>query len=172
VTTDGTCQASFGSVSFPAAPGENVITATATDAAGNTSEFSDCAVAITSAKSFYALPPCRVVDTRNAAGPYGGPALVANADRTFVFAGQCGVPVGAAAVSVNVAVTGSSAGGDLRLFAAGTALPLVSAINYNAGQTRANNAIIPLGASGDLTVHCDQASGTVHVILDVDGYFQ
>jgi hypothetical protein len=45
--------------------------------------------------------------------------------------------------TVTVALTSlSTAGGDLRIFPAGTALPLVSAINYNAGKTRANNAII------------------------------
>jgi hypothetical protein len=66
----------------------------------------------------------------------------------------------------------SDAAGDLRLYPAGTGLPLVSAINYRSGQTRANNAVTPLGAAGDLTVHVDQPSGAVHVILDVSGYFQ
>ncbi len=43
---------------------------------------------------FYTLSPCRVVDTRNPAGPQGGPALPAHASRTFTLAGQCGVPRG------------------------------------------------------------------------------
>jgi streptogramin lyase len=124
------------------------------------------------AAQFYSVAPCRVVDTRNANGPYGGPALVANVNRTFVFSGQCGIPVGAKAVVLNVATTGPTAGGDLRLFPGGSSLPLTSAINYNAGKTRANDAIIRLGAGGDLVVHVDQPSGTVHAILDVTGYFQ
>ncbi len=33
--------------------------------------------------SFYTVAPCRVFDTRNAAGPYGGPALAAGVSRTF-----------------------------------------------------------------------------------------
>ena len=169
VTTDGSCNASF-NVTLPVAVGANyVVTATATPTAGDTSEFSTC---IPLPSQFHSLTPCRVVDTRNPSGPYGGPSLVANADRTFVFAGQCGVPANASAVTLNVAVTLSSAGGDLRIFPAGAALPLVSAINYNAGKTRANNAIINLGAAGDLTVHCDQPSGTTDVILDVTGYYQ
>jgi len=45
-------------------------------------------------------------------------------------------------------------------------------MNWRPGQTRANNAVISLGASGDITVHVDQASGTVHFIIDVNGYFQ
>jgi hypothetical protein len=147
----------------------NVLTATATDPGGNTSEFSKC---LTLPSKFHTLAPCRVVDTRTPNGPYGGPALVANADRTFVLAGQCGVPATASAVVLNIAVTGSTAGGDLRLYPAGSPLPLTSAINYKAGQTRADNAVILLGANGDLAVHLDQPSGTVHVILDVDGYFE
>ena len=122
--------------------------------------------------SFYTLTPCRVADTRNPVGPYGGPALAANADRTFVIGGQCGIPSTAAAVSLNFTVTQPTAQGDLRALAAGVGLPLVSTMNWRAGQTRANNAIVSLGPSGDIVVHVDQASGTVHFIIDVNGYFQ
>jgi hypothetical protein len=51
-------------------------------------------------------------------------------------------------------------------------LPLVSTINYSPGQTRANNAIAVLSASGALTVQCDQAGGTTELIIDVNGYFK
>ncbi|MGH9369780.1 MAG: hypothetical protein ACRD3M_19180, partial [Thermoanaerobaculia bacterium] len=74
--------------------------------------------------------------------------------------------------SVNVTVTQPSAAGDLRLFPSGAPLPLASTINYSGGQTRANNATATLGASGSLSVKCDQSSGTVQLILDVNGYFQ
>ena len=124
------------------------------------------------AAQFYTVTPCRVADTRNPTGPYGGPALAANSDRTFVVGGQCGVPSTAKAVSVNVSVTQGSAPGNLRLYAGGTALPNATAINYRAGQTRANNAFAPLGTAGALAVRCDQTSGNVQVIIDVNGYFQ
>ena len=55
---------------------------------------------------------------------------------------------------------------------AGTQVPFISSINYLAGQTRGNNAIAPLSADGKLAVYCAQASGTVHFILDVNGYFE
>lgn len=45
-------------------------------------------------------------------------------------------------------------------------------MNYKAGQTRANNAIVTLGGSGDVLVFVGQGGGTVQLILDVDGYFQ
>jgi hypothetical protein len=120
-------------------------------------------------QAFYAVAPCRVVDTRNAA--QGAPALVANTSRSFAIAGSCGVPATAKAVSVNVTVTGPTGSGDLRLYPSGTTLPLVSAINYAAGRTRANSAVVALG-TGALTARCDQAVGTVHFILDVNGYFE
>ena len=63
------------------------------------------------------------------------------------------------------------AAGNLRLYPAGTGLPTVSSINYAAGQTRGNNAIVSLGANADIAVRCAQASGTTHFILDINGYF-
>jgi hypothetical protein len=122
--------------------------------------------------SFYTVTPCRVLDTRNPTGPLGAPAVVANADRAFTVTGQCGIPATARAISANVTITQPSSVGDLRLSAAGGALSLTSSINYRAGQTRANAAVIPLGAAGALSVHCDQPSGTVQFIIDVNGYFQ
>jgi hypothetical protein len=49
----------------------------------------------------------------------------------------------------------------------------VSTINYRAGRTRANNAVLTLSESGAITVFVGgQTIGTVHFILDVNGYFQ
>jgi hypothetical protein len=73
---------------------------------------------------------------------------------------------------VNVTVASPTANGHLRVYPAGAAVPNASTINYVAGQTRANNAIVPLGGNADLVVACFQASGTVHFILDVNGYFK
>ena len=120
---------------------------------------------------FYTLAPCRVIDTRNAVGPFGGPALAANAERTFAVVGQCGIPADARAISVNLTVTQPTAQGHLSIYPAGGPIALVSAMNYRADQTRANNAIVLLGASGDFTVSCSQLGGTTHFILDVNGYF-
>jgi hypothetical protein len=121
--------------------------------------------------NFHTLTPCRLIDTRGPDGPLGGPALVAGADRVFALAEACGVPATATALSVNITVTGATAPGNLRLYPAGEPLPLASAINYVPALTRANNAIVPLGPDAQLAVRCGQASGTVHFILDVNGYF-
>jgi len=49
---------------------------------------------------------------------------------------------------------------------------LVSTINYGSGQTRTNNAVAALASdgSGGLEVVTESA-GSVHFILDVNGYF-
>jgi plastocyanin len=121
---------------------------------------------------FHTVTPCRVADTRGAVGPHGGPSLAAGASRTLLITGQCGVPATASAVSFNFTVTQATADGDLRVIPADQALPLVSTLNWRAGQTRANDAVVALGSSGDILVHVDQAGGTVDLIIDVNGYFE
>jgi hypothetical protein len=123
---------------------------------------------------FFTVTPCRLIDTRAVEGERGGPALMAGATRTFdVVAGSCSIPASARAISVNVTVTQATAAGYLQLFPAGGGTPTVSTINYSAGRTRGNNAIVRLGDLGQLAVRCGQAAGTTaHFILDVNGYFQ
>jgi Leucine-rich repeat (LRR) protein len=125
----------------------------------------------TPAVSFYTVTPCRVFDSRDAG--LGGPAaLAAGSDNAISVAGHCTVPPTAKAVSLNVTVVSPSAGGHLRLFALGTQRPNVSSINYAEGQTRANNAVVSLGADGAVIAYVNQPSGAAHVVLDVNGYFQ
>lgn len=113
-----------------------------------------------------------MVDTRGTPGPYGGPALPGLTSRTFVLAGPCGIPPEADAVAINVTVTQPTAGGHLTIYPAGVPLPVASTINYSAGQTRANNAIVPLGTNDSLVVFSGQPSGTTHFLIDVVGYFR
>jgi hypothetical protein len=121
---------------------------------------------------FFSLTPCRVADTRGAAGPYGGPALAAVSDRTFVIANRCGVPATARAVAMNLTVAQPTDAGYLAVYPAGLGMPLSSTLNYRAGQTRANNVAALMGSGGDIVVHCQQAAGTAQMIIDVIGYFE
>jgi len=123
--------------------------------------------------SFFSIAPCRVLDTRNAVGPLGGPALAGGAARTFEIANHCGIPTTATAISANITITRPTTAGYLTLYPSGSTPPLASVINFRPGQTRANNAIVPLGASGRLDVLCGMASSnSVDFILDLNGYFQ
>jgi hypothetical protein len=121
---------------------------------------------------FYVLSACRVADTRNAAGPSGGPALVAGAMRTFPVANVCSVPSTAKSVAVNLTVISPTGFGDLRVYPAGLAMPVASAINFRPGTARANSAVVSLGANGAISVQCDMASGGTHLVIDVAGYFR
>ncbi|HVE65934.1 MAG TPA: hypothetical protein VNC59_05090, partial [Thermoanaerobaculia bacterium] len=121
------------------------------------------------AAKFNTVAPCRAVDTRLTAGTHGGPALSPANPRSFVLTGQCGVPASAKSVSVNLTAVSAAASGHLVAFPYGWPVPGTSTLNFSAGRTRANNAVLALGRGGAVTV---QGSATVHVVLDVNGYFQ
>ena len=125
--------------------------------------------------AFYAVTPCRVLDTRNANGPLGGPALSGSgAQRTFnVVAASCGIPSSSKSISVNLTVTQGAAAGSLTAYAGNGAPNGTSSISFAAGATRANNAVIGLSTNGTGSIAVENdAAGTVHFILDVNGYFQ
>ena len=123
---------------------------------------------------FYPLTPCRVIDTRNATGPLGGPALNGNgARRLFTITGTCGVPSSAVSVSVNLTVTQGTAAGSLAVYP-GNGIPTgTSSISFAAGVTRANNAIFYLATDGTGSIGVENDSvASIHFILDVNGYLQ
>lgn len=120
---------------------------------------------------FNTLTPCRVIDTRDPAGPFGGPALTANGTRAVTLAGRCGIPFDAVAVSANVTVVGPAADGTLSLYPAGFTAGGTSTVSYRAGQTRASNAILGLGAGGATAAEL-ASPGAAHLVIDVNGYFR
>ena len=118
-----------------------------------------------------AIAPCRVADTRGNgfSGQYGPPSLVQGAPRNFALAGQCGIAAGAEAVSLNITVTNTLGPGFILIYPQGGTQPAVSTLNYVAGQTVANAAIVPLGVGGGVTIIAG-VSGT-DLIIDTNGYF-
>jgi hypothetical protein len=126
-----------------------------------------------SAGPFFTLPPCRVLDTRNPTGPLGAPSLQPGATRTFdMAASTCGIPVGAVAISANLAVTNVGAPGELVAFASDVSQPNTSVISFRAGRTRANNAIVSLSSSGTTFSVFNSSAAPVDFILDVNGFFR
>lgn len=125
------------------------------------------------ATSFHTLPPCRIADTRQAAGPQGGPALAAGSRRSFPVAGLCDIPADAVAVAANVTVVNPTATGHLEIRPTGSSVAGTSAVNFAAGKARANNAVLALGVLGEVNVGCNLTqAGTAHFLLDVSGYFR
>lgn len=120
----------------------------------------------------YALPPCRLVDTRAPAGPLGGPALDAGAARTFALAGTCGVPPEASALAVNVTVVNPSANGHLRIWAALSSSIATAAFPIRFGRVRANGSTVNVSGDGTASIKVrNDSEGSTDFLLDVNGYF-
>ncbi len=124
--------------------------------------------------SFFTLTPCRLLDTRQADGPFGGPPVPPGGQRVVVAAGQCGIPAGAKAVAANVTVVAAPEPGFLSFFPGDAAVPGTSTINFSPGRVIANNAVIGLASSGSGTLALRNATATkpVQVLIDVSGYFE
>lgn len=121
------------------------------------------------------IEPCRLVDTRpdSQIGPRG--TAIGAGEEYDVAAhganGNCNIPAGASALSLNVTALNASAPTNVRVFAADAALPLVSNLNPNPGQPPAPNAVTTdLDAAGMFTLF--NAFGTVDLIVDVNGYYE
>jgi hypothetical protein len=122
-----------------------------------------------SALRFVTVTPCRVVDTRLAPGPFGGPSIAASAQRDFAIPqSACGIPSTAQAYSVNITVVPKAGLGYLTAWPAGQTRPLVSTLNSLDGRIVANAAIVPAGIGGAISTFVTDDSD---VILDINGYF-
>lgn len=126
---------------------------------------------VTYGLAFIGVAPCRIVDTRGPAGPYGAPSMAAGVARNFALvAGPCtGLPPNPAAYSLNITVTNTLGAGVIKIYPQGGSVPIVSTLNYVAGQTLANAAIVPSGTGAGVTIIAG-VSGT-DLIVDINGYF-
>ena len=121
------------------------------------------------ALSFYPLAPCRVADTRNAAGPFGGPEMAAGTTRSFTIpASACYVPSNAVAYAVNVTVVPDTILEYLTAWPAGSPRPNASTLNSWDGSIVANAALVPAGTNGAIDIY---VTDNTQVILDINGYF-
>jgi alpha-tubulin suppressor-like RCC1 family protein len=118
---------------------------------------------------FVPVTPCRIADTRNPSGPFGGPAITGGTARNFEIPNSaCGIPSTAAAYSINVTVVPQGLLGYLTVWPTGLPLPLASTLNSLDGRVKANAAVVPAGTSGGISVY---VTNTTDVILDINGYF-
>ena len=131
--------------------------------------------AVTAPLPFIGITPCRLVDTRVASFPpgFGPPSLVGGAARTFTLPGQCGLPIEAAAYSLNFTVLppANPPFSYLSAYPTGGSPPAVSTLNWGTGGASAvyfNAAIVPAGSGGGIDVF---ASSGTNLIIDVNGYY-
>ncbi len=117
---------------------------------------------------FYPLTPCRVVDTRN--GQDGG-MLQAGVERDYVMGGQCGIPAGAAAYSLNVTAIPAAGGLDyLTVWTEFEPRPSTSTLNATAGGAVANAAIVTADKINHGAAFYANSNNT-DLLVDVNGYF-
>jgi hypothetical protein len=137
----------------------------------NNNSFAIPALQVNSISSarFVPIIPCRIADTRDPDGPFGGPAIAGGTFRDFVIPNSaCGIPSTAAAYSMNVAVVPRGTLGYLTLWPSGQSKQLVVTLNFNDGRVKSNAAIVRAGTNGAVSVF---ATDTTDVVLDISGYF-
>jgi hypothetical protein len=121
------------------------------------------------ALSFFPMQPCRIFDTRDPNGAFGGPQMARDTTRNFtVPSSGCAVPGTAQAYVTNATVVPPGVFGFLTLFPGGQARPTVSTLNAIDGALHSNAAIVPAGAGGAISVY---TSDVTHLLLDISGYF-
>ncbi|HSY48992.1 MAG TPA: hypothetical protein VLC46_09285 [Thermoanaerobaculia bacterium] len=121
---------------------------------------------------FVPVTPCRVVDTRNPAGPFGGPIFNGGETRSYtVPSGPCtGIPTGIAAVSLNISVTSTlqAGGGFLTAWQFGATKPTAASLTwFGPNQTLSAASIIPTASGGSISIY---VGSQTHVIIDINGY--
>jgi hypothetical protein len=123
-------------------------------------------------KGFVPVTPCRAYDSRSTTPLTSG--VSRDVALSGVAAGDCNIPSNAKSLSMNIAVTGATHNGNLKIYPTGGPVPGASAINFPATISRANNGMIMVGTGGQLTILPSLAdpSGQVHCIIDINGYFK
>lgn len=126
------------------------------------------AVSATQPLGFVAMAPCRQYDSRNAT-----PLAQATTRNITLTGAPCGIPAGAAAVSVNIAVFNIAGAGSNGVFVVGLPGGATQAfLNYPPGQGQIDNAgAVKVDGTGALLVGVNQGGGSVDFVVDVNGYY-
>ncbi len=111
---------------------------------------------------YTSVSPIRLLDTRKSAS-----TIAANGVHKL----YVGNYTGAAAVALNVTVTNPKQGGYLTAYPDGENRPVVSNLDFMAGQTIANQVIVKVGADGYVDF-ANSSAGSTDLIVDIDGYFR
>ncbi len=127
---------------------------------------------------FFPLNPGRRLDGRPGVN-LGLPGVFhASISRALDVDGHLGVPVGAAAITANLTVTGQTKLGYASLTPDPNNNPATSTINFPVGDNRANGVTVPLstvtpGPPGNTSlVYKAVSTGTTYLLLDITGYFK
>ena len=125
---------------------------------------------------FRPVAPCRLFDTRGfpAAMAVAGP-FAPNSTTNIASAGKCGIPstqpVGGLSVSISIQNLTPAAGGYIATQQQGTPVSAINTVLNTGAEWTGTTANIPIpNGSGNFSVFV--ANSQVHVIVDVNGYYQ
>lgn len=124
---------------------------------------SPATAATSPASAYVSVAPQRLLDTRSTS------PVAAKGTLSLVVPSSV-VPADAAAVVLNVTVTGAKAGGYLTAFPAGQARPTASNLNFSAGQTVPNLVVSALGTGRGVDFY-NGSAGTTQLVVDLAGYY-
>jgi hypothetical protein len=125
---------------------------------------------------FVPITPCRLVDTRPAPDTVGARTTPLGPGETITLAargdnGNCtSIPTTATGLELNVTALGATSGTFLTIWATGATRPTASNLNPQPGAPPIpNSATTGLSGGGAFDVY--NAVGSVHVLVDVVGYY-
>ncbi|MDX6414618.1 MAG: hypothetical protein QOH23_2028, partial [Gaiellaceae bacterium] len=102
-----------------------------------------------SSAAYVSLQPCRLADTRLTSGYSRVDALTMQIPGR----GICGIPSNATSLALTLTVDAPQTAGFLTAWPADQARPVVSNLNFTAGQIRANSSITRIDSSGAQDEH-------------------
>lgn len=129
------------------------------------------------------IAPARILDTRSGLGVTGGSTAPLGPHASITVDPQTAVGVlppagGYAGVIVHVTTIVPTLGGWLTIYPSGATLPTAASLNFAGGQVVANLAKVAVGPDGKFTITNTDVptaphptSGTVHVAVDIVGYY-
>lgn len=123
--------------------------------------------------NYAAQTPSRYLDTRAGEQTFDGTSAgvgrrTARTVLSAPVAGRGGVPAGAKAVVVNIGVVNPGADGFVTAYPCGEDRPVASNLNFVAGQTVSNAAVVRVGTGGEI---CLYTLAATDLIVDVQGSF-
>ena len=120
--------------------------------------------AVSSTSAYVSVQPCRLADTRLNSGFVRVDAL------TLQIAGRgiCGIPTNATSLALTLTVVSPQASGFLTAWPSDRARPVVSNVNFDVDQIRANGSITRVDTAGTFRVFTSAPS---QVVVDVVGAF-
>ncbi|MGW8778668.1 PKD domain-containing protein [Streptomyces sp. NPDC055796] len=151
-----------------AAVGAYTVTVTAKDATSGVQGVNRLDF-VTSGSEFTTHAPTRLLDTRSGLGAAQA-KVPGRGSVALKIAGAARIPAGARAVVLNVTATNATGAGHVVVQPESYGFDEGSNLNYAAGQTVANQVIVPVGKDGSVQL-LNGGWESVDLLADVTGYF-